>query len=409
MTTINVKKKRLIWVSGYYSIINSIALLKQKNDSNLFENILVISVCLMNPRCLYDFARQFKDFDDIYSLLYSGKNHDIHKIIKYTKYTCFDEILLPYPNLYNKFLEEGITTDCLIISDEGLATYEIMDKFLKYNLLDISEAYLLDKNLLNININDHKTKIYSIDLGIYKSIIQKLDQDLFLKNNSVVFLSSHSPFLEHPKAYNQKDIDIIKILISKGYNVYYKPHPRNYLREINELKDIINNDNFYIIDPLENKLIELVLFYNKDKIKFILSEGSSVLFHSYQIYGIPAFSYNFEDTIRSYDQIIRVLKYIPDFYKFLESNLSSIEFYIKSIDCLSMVRSNFNKLGDIISNLEKEANNNDILLLEREANNNDILLLERKIRKVKKNIRVLRFFLFLTMLFLVCCFIYIIK
>lgn len=354
------KKKRLICVNGYYSILNAVAILRQMNNSDDFENILLISVDKLNKDSLYKFGSFFKEFNLIFITHYERKKGGYSKIKDFLPISFFDEIMVLFKGTYKYLLKQGIDTNSLIIYDEGKETYFDIARSSSYKN-KITNIYLTDKTLVLKNNNTKNLIIHDINQSIIKSILSELPNDVILNDNSVVFLSSVHTATQDDNSYNEKDIKTIKLLISKGYNVYYKAHPRNRLKKNSELSNLIDSNNFFIIPTEKNLLIETVLFYNKDKMNFILGEDSSVLYLSYKLFNIPSFSFfpnNFANNIRQ----IRVLKHLPKFEDFLDSNLSPAEFYEKEIDSLNNNRERFDILQaqimylDISNNYLKNQN-----------------------------------------------------
>lgn len=180
------KKKRLICVNGYYSILNAVAILRQMNNSDDFENILLISVDKLNKDSLYNFGSFFKEFNLIFITHYERKKGGYSKIKDFLPISFFDEIMV-------LFKGQGIDTNSLIIYDEGKETYFDIARSSSYKN-KITNIYLTDKTLVLKNNNTKNLIIHDINQSIIKSILSELPNDVILNDNSVVFFvfCSHS-------------------------------------------------------------------------------------------------------------------------------------------------------------------------------------------------------------------------
>ncbi|MDR0484515.1 MAG: alpha-2,8-polysialyltransferase family protein [Alphaproteobacteria bacterium] len=339
-----MKKKRLIVCTGYYHLINIITVLQQRNGvSEDFENILILWINSQDSKKLSDFALSFNIFSSIHLAFLQEKDDGFFKVKKELPHKFYDEIISPFYYVYTQRLANyKINCNSLIVVDEGTETYVDTDRLpYEKKINKTLDVYLLNKSLLSCFTNVDSVKLHSIDINTYKNTLSKIEENLILKENSVIFLSSTTWVSKDKNGYNNEDITIINKLISLGYNVYYKAHPRNYLKQVNKLANIIKSDKFSIIDTKENILIETILFKNKDKIKFILGDSSSTLFQSYQNFGIPAFSL-LKNKYSLYQ--LKMFRYLPDFEEFLELDLTPKEFYVASVYYLNTTGKKFDTL-----------------------------------------------------------------
>ncbi|MCL2566799.1 MAG: hypothetical protein FWE18_01715 [Alphaproteobacteria bacterium] len=220
-----MKKKRLIICDGYYSIVNTIVVLKQQEKGEDFENILILWINSQDIKSLSDFAESFNIFDSIHIVFLKDKGDGFIKASKILPYKFYDEIISPYTWVYTKRLSKyGIDCNALIIVDEGIETYVDIDR-LYYSSLPkkLHSIYLLNTELVSkLHNGEYLKKIKLIDMDIYYKVLSTIKEDLILKDNSVIFLSSSSWQSSQKIGYDNNDIAIIQLLISLGYNVYYK-------------------------------------------------------------------------------------------------------------------------------------------------------------------------------------------
>ncbi|MDR0484514.1 MAG: alpha-2,8-polysialyltransferase family protein [Alphaproteobacteria bacterium] len=416
-----MKKKRLIVCSGYYSIVNTITVLKQRDTTSVedFENILLVFVNHQDKEKINNLISLLYNFDKIYLVGKVNANWELfgEDNFNFLVESYWDEIYISYYLFEGKWIINKLNNNysSIIMVDEGCQSYT--DIFNRTKNTKVQTAYLFNPDLVHNLNNINWIKFHYINPDIYSSVLSLIKENLILKENSVIVLSVHSWHnFDSSKAYNDEDIKIINNILSKGYNVYFKVHPRNYLKEIQSLIATINSDRFFIIDASENLIIDTILLKNKDKIKFMVGEDSSILYQSHRLFNIPSFSTLPEEDFNGrYIHKIRMLKFLPSLNEFLQSNLTPEEFYIKAMDNLNSVRDRFDIFHTLLLSREEAIINKDTIINEKnniisnqeniinnQSNDNHsdyIAILENKIKKQKSWKRKLnRVIAFLTVL-----------
>lgn len=280
--------RRLILTNGNFNLVNSLALINQLNLKENCENSLVVW-----SEALPEFEETMKKISTLvpihhyYSLCNTNHDEFIYFFIK-NMLTDFDEIYYTnghalfrrlarcYPKAKNYITEEG----CCTLFPTKSQNYEYIKNFyfsMYLNKLDYAgEQEGFCKNIIPLQkseflkISNEASKIIPFDI--------KMDED----KKNIIFLGTFCS-RKTGKFYTFDELQeyqnsVMEKLISHGYTVYFKPHPR-------DLYEYKNSDKIKII---KTKL-PLECYYLKDKICAVVSLFSSTLVHLYHYYQIPGF------------------------------------------------------------------------------------------------------------------------
>ena len=277
-------KRRLFLTTGNLSLINSLAIIKQINEPNCEDTLLIYSN-MKNTKfdeCCRKIAGIHK-FENIHTLYTS--NNDFREYFIKNKLSNFDEIY--FSNLYQyillaKYLYPNAKW---IITDEGCGSklarsaylnYDRVDKIIMHNYLDKLDFFGLSKENMN--------KIVPINKQIFDNVCQECAQKFPVKLNinkdekAIVFCGSWWEVTGLSKdAYMKLQDSIIERLTNMGYTILFKAHPR-------DPRNYINNPNIKILNttlPLECYKLDIVA---------VISMGSSASLHSPYISNVAGFS-----------------------------------------------------------------------------------------------------------------------
>lgn len=278
--------KRLFITSGNLSLINTLACINQLNlTKNSKNSILVWShagteefqevnknlansielenyykFCNVKLSDLYNhfIKNEFKEFDEIY--------------FPNCRYT-FDMVNILFPGLKYNITEEGV---CVLVKHSGI-DYSNVEKY-------IFAKYLNKLDMSFLNEND-KQKLITLKKSEFLKIANKyeklypLDVEFEPEDKNIIFCGTLSSlgiwsFAEIIKYQNE----IIEKLTSKGYKVYFKPHPR-------DIYNYKESDKFRI---LKTKL-PLECYNLQDKCLAVVSLFSSTSSQIYHYQGVAGF------------------------------------------------------------------------------------------------------------------------
>lgn len=258
-------KKRLILTTGNISLINSIAALKQKNNSNEYEDYLYIWSINKNPEfkecckqiaSLYPFKKIYF-FEDylkkqlIDFVISDHKNFTIKHLIKLNLFDI-DEIFAVNIILFLKLLKKLFpNTPYYILEESAFGTFSRSDYD---NVREFIMPTYLGK-IDNIGFSEkNKKKFVELDKNLFIEIADKCAKmcPLNIENKTedkiIIFCGTWGDIEQYKeKEVFKKEQEIIKKLQDIGYIIYFKPHPR-------DLHNYIETDNFKILNsrlPLE--------------------------------------------------------------------------------------------------------------------------------------------------------------
>ena len=277
-------KRRLFLTTGNLSLINSLTIIKQINEPNCEDTLLIYSN-MKNTKfdeCCRKIAGIHK-FENIHTLYTS--NNDFREYFIKNKLSNFDEIY--FSNLYQyillaKYLYPNAKW---IITDEGCGSklarsaylnYDRVDKIIMHNYLNKLDFFGLSKENMN--------KIVPINKQIFDNVCQECAQKFPVNLNinkdekAIVFCGSWWEITGlSEETYMKLQDSIIERLTNMGYTILFKAHPR-------DPRNYINNPNIKILNttlPLECYKLDIVA---------VISMGSSASLHSPYISNVAGFS-----------------------------------------------------------------------------------------------------------------------
>lgn len=277
-------KRRLFLTTGSISLLNNLTIIKQLNESDC-EDVLFILSHIKNPsfsECCKKMA-SLHDFKQIYFLCLASFNL-IEYFIK-NKLFDFDEVYfsnqfqfihltkLLYPNADWILTDEGA---CGKIARRHYCDYNKVKKIMMLNYLNKIDFFGLEESNMN--------KIVPLNKELFLEVSTKCAEmfpvNLNLKPNekAVIFCGTwwEGSYLSKEQYFEFQDGTIEK-LISLGYKVFFKPHPR-------DPRNYINNPDISILNtavPLE--------CYNFD-VEAVVSLVSLVTLHIPYFRNIPGFA-----------------------------------------------------------------------------------------------------------------------
>ncbi len=271
-------KRRLFLTSGNINLINALTIIKQLNEKNTEDILVIDSVCgsqmFIERNLEVANKHNFKKIITLISgnILFSLMLNNIYKV---------DEIYAHTNIVYSKLVQPFYKEAKYIIIDEGLGSLiEVPNKNNKYITSLITAKYLNKLDRLGWN-NQYQQLL---DIHIFRNIVNEIsnkypfDIDINNEDKVIIFCSAYyfkQLNLSKEYFYNFQN-SIIEQLLSKGYKVIYKYHPRE-------------SDNISLPDGVmkSNCLLPLEL-YNLNVIG-ILSVASSVSIQPYHYWKIPGF------------------------------------------------------------------------------------------------------------------------
>ena len=314
-------KRRIFLSSGNISLINVLTIIKQFPEKNT-EDILVIDT-LSSKKEFIDInlkAASLHKFKKIIINIHTGNNKPYFVIMKHNLFKI-DEIYA-HPKLdYIRFIQPMFPECKYILFDEGIGSLiEIPHPNNKY----ISEAKFMKYNNKLDRFGWENLQINNLNTDIFKELSTNLTKmcpfDLQIDNEAktVVFCGAYWQQFSMGKNefYNYQN-SIMKKLLDNGFDVIYKPHPR----------DIVHPELPCGVKIINNRLpLEL---YNIDVLA-IISLASSVSLQMYHYWNIPGFTdicnidIKIKNNIQNGDVIQSVIgEYTPNIAKLLEINANN--------------------------------------------------------------------------------------
>lgn len=277
--------RRLFLTTGNISLVNDLAIIKQLNTPNC-EDVLFIYSNMKNP--MFDTAckkiASLHDFKEIYTLY--GKITDFRRFFIENKLYDFDEIF--FSNQYQFiFLSEELYPNAKwILTDEGVGSkmarladldYSKVDKIIMHNYLDKLDFFGLDKNYFN--------KIIPLNKAIFLDIAKDCEKlcplniEITKDKKTIIFCGSWWEISGLPRdEYICLQNCLIEQLIELGYKIYFKPHPRDPRKYIDNPAVVI----------MENTTLPMEC-YDID-VDAIVSLSSSASLHQMYFRKTPGFS-----------------------------------------------------------------------------------------------------------------------
>lgn len=277
--------RRLFITTGNISLINNISIINQFHlDDEKSENDIVVWSGLANS----DFLNLSKEIFDLFGLnkyfSFVGSSKNFHQYLIKNFLTDYDEVYFINLDSLGKIIQKIYKYSKLFLTDEGALTlipiksidYKGVSKIIATKYLgkmdylefppEIAEKFIeLDKKEF-LKVSDICTKLRPLEYDIKSE-----DRWIILCGT---FNAWRGATFEELLA-SQKEI--AEKLISKGYKILFKPHPRD--RQKYE-----ENDNFKIF----NTKISLEC-YRLNNVMAVVSIFSSVSLQIYHFQNVPSF------------------------------------------------------------------------------------------------------------------------
>ncbi len=247
-------KRRLFLTTGNFSLLNNLTIIKQLNEPNC-EDALFIFSHMKNPK-FYECCNQMAsihNFKKIYS--YNSSSSDLREYFIKNKLYDFDEIYFSNQYQFIFLSKELYPNTDWILTDEGAVgklarhhycDYDKVKKIMMLNYLDKLDFFgLNEQNMKKIVPLDKKL---FLEIGKKCAEMYPVNLDLKPEEKAVIFCGTwwEGSGLDKEQYFELQDGTIEK-LISLGYKVFFKPHPR-------DPRNYINNPDISILKttlPLE--------------------------------------------------------------------------------------------------------------------------------------------------------------
>ena len=277
-------KRRLFLTTGNISLLNNLTIIKQLNEPNC-EDVLFIFSIMKNPA--FDESCQkmasLHNFKKIYS--FNSSSSDLREYFIKNKLYNFDEIYFSNQYHFHLLSKELYPNTDWILTDEGAVgklarphycDYDKVKKIMMLNYLDKLDFFGIDEqNMKKIVPLDKKL---FLEIGKKCAAIYPVNLDLKPDEKAVIFCGTwwEGSGLTKEQYFELQD-GTLERLISLGYKVFFKPHPR-------DPRNYINNPNISILKttlPLE--------CYNFD-VEAVVSLCSLATLHIPYLQNIPGFT-----------------------------------------------------------------------------------------------------------------------
>ncbi len=277
-------KRRLFLTTGNISLLNNLTIIKQLNEPNC-EDVLFIFSIMKNPA--FDESCQkmasLHNFKKIYS--FNSSSSDLREYFIKNKLYNFDEIYFSNQYHFHLLSKELYPNTDWILTDEGAVgklarphycDYDKVKKIMMLNYLDKLDFFGIDEqNMKKIVTLDKKL---FLEIGKKCAAIYPVNLDLKPDEKAVIFCGTwwEGSGLTKEQYFELQD-GTLERLISLGYKVFFKPHPR-------DPRNYINNPNISILKtalPLE--------CYNFD-VEAVVSLCSLATLHIPYLQNTPGFT-----------------------------------------------------------------------------------------------------------------------
>lgn len=277
-------KRRLFLTTGNISLLNNLTIIKQLNESNC-EDVLFIFSIMKNP-AFDESCRKMAglhNFKKIYS--FNSSSSDLREYFIKNKLYNFDEIYFSNQYHFHLLSKDLFPNTDWILTDEGAVgklarphycDYDKVKKIMMLNYLDKLDFFGIDEqNMKKIVPLDKKL---FLEIGKKCAAIYPVNLDLKPDEKAVIFCGTwwEGSGLTKEQYFELQD-GTLERLISLGYKVFFKPHPR-------DPRNYINNPNISILKttlPLE--------CYNFD-VEAVVSLCSLATLHIPYLQNIPGFT-----------------------------------------------------------------------------------------------------------------------
>ncbi len=277
-------KRRLFLTTGNISLLNNLTIIKQLNEPNC-EDVLFIFSIMKNPA--FDESCQkmasLHNFKKIYS--FNSSSSDLREYFIKNKLYDFDEIYFSNQYHFHLLSKELYPNTDWILTDEGAVgklarhhycDYDKVKKIMMLNYLDKLDFFgLNEQNMKKIVPLDKKL---FLEIGKKCAEMYPVNLDLKPDEKAVIFCGTwwEGSGLTKEQYFELQD-GTLERLISLGYKVFFKPHPR-------DPRNYINNPNISILKtalPLE--------CYNFD-VEAVVSLCSLATLHIPYLQNTPGFT-----------------------------------------------------------------------------------------------------------------------
>lgn len=283
----NTVKRRLFLTTGNLSLLNTITAIKQLNEPNCYDVLVVISH-LTND----NFEKSIKimsslhDFKEVYTQYGDARELNIrNKLFIDNNLYNFDEIYFSNQELYICITNDLYKYSKWIMIEEGPNG---KFNFPEGNYKKVSKMIMheyLDNKIDSFGFSDEiKKKIIPLDKSIFldvaNSCAKKCPVNINTKEDEKIILLcglwwentglTKEEYIELQESYIEKFLD-------KGYTIWFKPHPRDG-------RDYIKNDKVKVLEtalPLE--------CYKFSNVVATVSFLSTSSLFSYYFSNIPGF------------------------------------------------------------------------------------------------------------------------
>lgn len=277
-------KRRLFLTTGNISLLNNLTIIKQLNESNC-EDVLFIFSIMKNP-AFDESCRKMAglhNFKKIYS--FNSSSSDLREYFIKNKLYNFDEIYFSNQYHFHLLSKDLFPNTDWILTDEGAVgklarphycDYDKVKKIMMLNYLDKLDFFGIDEqNMKKIVPLDKKL---FLEIGKKCAAIYPVNLDLKPDEKAVIFCGTwwEGSGLTKEQYFELQD-GTLERLISLGYKVFFKPHPR-------DPRNYINNPNISILKtalPLE--------CYNFD-VEAVVSLCSLATLHIPYLQNTPGFT-----------------------------------------------------------------------------------------------------------------------
>ena len=282
----------LFITTGFISTINAMSIIEQKNLKNE-NNILIVYSSYIS-----DISKEYNQkllLNEYFKQIFYADNFSKDENIKFiedkdflNKFDAIYTTAQPAYQIYDKhnninLFEEGISS---------YFPYECID----YN--NVSKIYLSNySNKISYYDKQYIDKVEPLDKNILKDIIKRIqvknnmDFTYLYKDNQILLLSQYiyNDFMDLDKVVHFYATHIDKLL-SNGYNVLFKSHPRVDDTVLPKLEEYYKNNEKFNVIPKDIKYpIELMV--SQINPKFTVTTVSGGAFSCEHIYGIKCYGF----------------------------------------------------------------------------------------------------------------------
>jgi len=314
--------KRLIFVTGKWSTILSLAYLNSSGSFSKYDNTLVHISHFCDKRYLDSFKRFAKSLAEFYDIkcinycIYKNATEDdcndgdlsekddfvTEELLRQRVFGSdqFEEIIVPH--LFSR-------KSCLLISmfpsarvfcvEEGLNSYF---RHHGKHILSAGDEYFLSRlsgyvsyNFLGLrplfDFRRHGVQTVVPDLSHVRSVIERIDgQSLKIPGNEasdrILFIGQVPGWHMSAAQLVQRYTESIASMLLAGFSVYYVKHPRDLTQIADILSETFSGQNFFVLADLDVPVEKIA---QERKWSAVVSYSSSALITIPSLFDTPAF------------------------------------------------------------------------------------------------------------------------